>query len=397
MDPANHGPIVWPPPQRLDQDLAYYNHNHNPYYVHIRRLSAQYDPMMIHGGLPDMMPKPTPMLQLPIQPSYSSGWQSAYYTPEEHRHWSPLSRVSSSSGFDNSCSPPNHAASMSPAMATEVLANMVREQDLFSSPVSLAGAYDSMPLTASTNGAAYATHTPPAVATQPYSMRDFERFSEEDEEPPLIDAEELYASQTYHHHRPQQERVAEMSALNPVLVVSEDNQPQLDIFDGEDEGPAQALLGEQAAMHTPVSMMSSPAVPVSKPVIKASSAASPPATLTQPRTTLIAKSSPRKHTRSPSSSSSASSFTPTNTGSRHNKKRRTGTATVSATARSITSPATTNSANKIRKPLLPCPFHAFGCPAIFPSKNEWKRHALSQHLRLGFYRCSLGTCSSTLR
>jgi hypothetical protein len=45
------------------------------------------------------------------------------------------------------------------------------------------------------------------------------------------------------------------------------------------------------------------------------------------------------------------------------------------------------------KPLLPCPFHVFGCPATFPSKNEWKRHTMSQHLRLGFYRCSLGSCS----
>ncbi|KAJ5233122.1 hypothetical protein N7468_006078 [Penicillium chermesinum] len=30
---------------------------------------------------------------------------------------------------------------------------------------------------------------------------------------------------------------------------------------------------------------------------------------------------------------------------------------------------------------------------IFVSKNEWKRHVLSQHLQLGFYRCDVGKCN----
>jgi hypothetical protein len=47
----------------------------------------------------------------------------------------------------------------------------------------------------------------------------------------------------------------------------------------------------------------------------------------------------------------------------------------------------------LRKVNLPCPFHPFGCEAAFPSKNEWKRHAMSQHLCLGYYRCDLGACA----
>lgn len=37
--------------------------------------------------------------------------------------------------------------------------------------------------------------------------------------------------------------------------------------------------------------------------------------------------------------------------------------------------------------LFPCPFAQYGCLSEFGSKNEWKRHALTQHMRLGFWRC----------
>jgi hypothetical protein len=39
-----------------------------------------------------------------------------------------------------------------------------------------------------------------------------------------------------------------------------------------------------------------------------------------------------------------------------------------------------------------CTFQAYGCPATFGSKNEWKRHVSSQHLRLGIWRCDMGGC-----
>ncbi|KAF2151357.1 hypothetical protein K461DRAFT_314217 [Myriangium duriaei CBS 260.36] len=36
---------------------------------------------------------------------------------------------------------------------------------------------------------------------------------------------------------------------------------------------------------------------------------------------------------------------------------------------------------------FPCPFAAYGCTSSFGSKNEWKRHVSTQHLRLDLWRC----------
>ncbi|SMQ46845.1 unnamed protein product [Zymoseptoria tritici ST99CH_1A5] len=38
---------------------------------------------------------------------------------------------------------------------------------------------------------------------------------------------------------------------------------------------------------------------------------------------------------------------------------------------------------------FPCPFAVYGCSSSFGSKNEWKRHVATQHIRLGFWRCDL--------
>lgn len=45
----------------------------------------------------------------------------------------------------------------------------------------------------------------------------------------------------------------------------------------------------------------------------------------------------------------------------------------------------TSSSSAIRP--FPCPLAAYGCGASFGSKNEWKRHVNTQHLRLSFWRC----------
>ncbi|CAF9932869.1 MAG: hypothetical protein HETSPECPRED_008467 [Heterodermia speciosa] len=39
-----------------------------------------------------------------------------------------------------------------------------------------------------------------------------------------------------------------------------------------------------------------------------------------------------------------------------------------------------------------CVFARYGCAARYGSKNEWKRHVSSQHLRPGIWRCDLGAC-----
>ena len=65
--------------------------------------------------------------------------------------------------------------------------------------------------------------------------------------------------------------------------------------------------------------------------------------------------------------------------------------TAKKKARGTTTTATKHN-NRPKEKSFPCPFHPFGCPATFPSKNEWKRHTASQHLQLGYYRCDLGAC-----
>jgi hypothetical protein len=40
-----------------------------------------------------------------------------------------------------------------------------------------------------------------------------------------------------------------------------------------------------------------------------------------------------------------------------------------------------------------CVFSPYGCPAVFASRKEWRRHIISQHLQLGFYRCDIGLCN----
>jgi hypothetical protein len=43
---------------------------------------------------------------------------------------------------------------------------------------------------------------------------------------------------------------------------------------------------------------------------------------------------------------------------------------------------------------FPCPLAAYGCISNFASKNEWKRHVSTQHIKLGFWRCDL--CAVTV-
>lgn len=40
-----------------------------------------------------------------------------------------------------------------------------------------------------------------------------------------------------------------------------------------------------------------------------------------------------------------------------------------------------------------CVFRFAGCPSTFASKNEWKRHVMSQHLVLTYWLCDIDTCA----
>ncbi|KAJ8110404.1 hypothetical protein OPT61_g6745 [Boeremia exigua] len=38
---------------------------------------------------------------------------------------------------------------------------------------------------------------------------------------------------------------------------------------------------------------------------------------------------------------------------------------------------------------FPCPLAGYNCKSTFASKNEWKRHVSTQHVKLGYWRCDL--------
>jgi len=44
---------------------------------------------------------------------------------------------------------------------------------------------------------------------------------------------------------------------------------------------------------------------------------------------------------------------------------------------------------------FPCPFAKYACTSTFTSKNEWKRHVSTQHVKRGFWRCQLCPLSSS--
>lgn len=46
---------------------------------------------------------------------------------------------------------------------------------------------------------------------------------------------------------------------------------------------------------------------------------------------------------------------------------------------------------------FPCPFACYGCASGFSSKNEWKRHVSTQHIKLIYWRCDLCLVGSDQR
>lgn len=83
----------------------------------------------------------------------------------------------------------------------------------------------------------------------------------------------------------------------------------------------------------------------------------------------------RAHTRKDSQASS-----PTTSIKSEKKQRRTSKASQS--------PIDLSTHPDYRRP-FPCPFAVYGCKSDFVSKNEWKRHVSTQHIKLGYWRCDL--------
>lgn len=101
------------------------------------------------------------------------------------------------------------------------------------------------------------------------------------------------------------------------------------------------------------------------------------------------------------------------------KKQKSPTAGASSTPRAVASPSSSSKAafacpectesgpfkdafsleTHIKKqhtrPFV-CVFHFAGCQSTFASKNEWKRHVMTQHLVLHYWLCQEGQCSKTV-
>jgi hypothetical protein len=70
----------------------------------------------------------------------------------------------------------------------------------------------------------------------------------------------------------------------------------------------------------------------------------------------------------------------------HGRRTSNGTATGRITKSKTRKPS---NASQIRP--FPCPLAQYGCQSTFTSKNEWKRHVSTQHIKLGFWRCDMCT------
>ncbi|GAB7342704.1 hypothetical protein MBLNU457_g0856t1 [Dothideomycetes sp. NU457] len=94
----------------------------------------------------------------------------------------------------------------------------------------------------------------------------------------------------------------------------------------------------------------------------------------------------KMRTRHDSLSVPLSKFTP----SRVTKKAPTASRRVSAPMAMISSPVKSVSPPRRTSAVgsnFPCPLAPYGCTSVFGSKNEWKRHVNTQHLRLDMWRC----------
>ncbi|KAH7076768.1 hypothetical protein BKA63DRAFT_468709 [Paraphoma chrysanthemicola] len=111
----------------------------------------------------------------------------------------------------------------------------------------------------------------------------------------------------------------------------------------------------------------------------------------------------------PEDPASDSDYSPTS--SRSGKRRRSSASNSSPnriskrSGSSVSKPSTSSkvikrtrrASNPVKKYLevdddrrhFPCPLAAYSCNSTFSSKNEWKRHVSTQHIKLGFWRCDL--------
>jgi hypothetical protein len=92
-----------------------------------------------------------------------------------------------------------------------------------------------------------------------------------------------------------------------------------------------------------------------------------------------------------STSSQRSSRPRRSSGARQSNGRKLSNASASGR---VSKPKTKKTPNPSAARPFPCPLTGYGCPSTFTSKNEWKRHVSTQHIKLGFWRCDMCSPSS---
>lgn len=72
------------------------------------------------------------------------------------------------------------------------------------------------------------------------------------------------------------------------------------------------------------------------------------------------------------------------------------TSIINSKSRAVkeTTSSSSTAAAADRDKIYSCSFKQYGCESTFSTKNEWKRHFASQHLKLEFYRCDLKGCQT---
>lgn len=108
------------------------------------------------------------------------------------------------------------------------------------------------------------------------------------------------------------------------------------------------------------------------------------------RTTKAAPAKLSKITKRGGSSAKSTAATPSPTSPAASRPAKTACSLCSATFQSVPALRKHTLASHTRP--FTCSFGRYGCPSTFGSKNEWKRHVSSQHLRPGIYRCDIGAC-----
>jgi hypothetical protein len=83
-------------------------------------------------------------------------------------------------------------------------------------------------------------------------------------------------------------------------------------------------------------------------------------------------------------------------GSSRSSKRKLSTTSTSSTSNKASKRVRRTSSTTKKQVIIdtderpfPCPLAAYGCDLTFSSKNEWKRHVSTQHIKLSYWRCDL--------